>query len=420
MKCNKWTMALAAAGVVSLGSVVQAEEAQHQVLTALSSTTLSGYIDTSATWKLGTDQGGGRLPGHVFDGADKMDGFNLDAIKLTLAKPLDEGQWAAGYNVDLIFGSNANFYQAVPNGGFGGIPTANTSDFAIKNAYVELRAPVGNGIDIKVGVFDTIIGYEVFDAVGNPNYSRSYGFALEPTQHTGILLSYKFTDWLSAAAGVANTAFGPINDRGVQGIGNTPIESSKAYMGSVTVTLPDAAGSFAGSTFYVGVVNGFDGNSVFGAPNGETERTSSYYAGATVKTPLDGLAVGAAFDYRTDFGSTMQPGLSLPENKAYAVAGYLSYSPKDSKFKINDRVDYTNADPGTWYPAGEPGVSAMDPNREHLLSNTLTVDYSLWDNVITRGEFRWDHSLTGDRPFGGTDNPMKNAFILAANIIYKF
>lgn len=417
MKCNKWTLALAAAGVVSLGSVAQAEEAaQRQVLTALSSTTLSGYVDTSADWQLGTVRGGGRLPGHVFDGADKMDGFNLDAVKLTLAKPLDEGQWAAGYNVDMIFGSDADFYQAVPNG-FGGAP-ANTSNFAIKNAYVELRAPVGNGIDIKVGVFDTIIGYEVFDTVSNPNYSRSYGFALEPTQHTGILLSYKFTDWLAAAAGVANTAFGPINDRGFRGYGNDTIESSKAYMGSVTLTLPDSAGSFAGSVFYVGVVNGLDGATVFNGANGETERTSNYYAGATVKTPLDGLAVGAAFDYRTDFDSGL--GVNLPENKAYAVAGYLSYGPKDSKFKINDRVDYTNADPGTWYPAGEPGVSAMDPNREHLLSNTLTLDYALWDNVTTRGEFRWDHSLTGDRPFGGNDNPMKNAFILAANIIYKF
>src|ERR1051325_4808954 len=107
MKCNKWTMALAATGVVSLGSVAQGEEAaQHQVLTALSSTTLSGYVDTSAIWKPGTDRGavGGRMPGHTFDGADKMDGFNLEAVKLTLEKPLDEGNWSAGYKTDLIFG----------------------------------------------------------------------------------------------------------------------------------------------------------------------------------------------------------------------------------------------------------------------------------------------------------------------------
>jgi hypothetical protein len=432
MKCNKWTIALAAAGVVSVGSIAQAEEApQHQVLTALSSTTISGYVDTSMDWKPGTDSpsGSGRLPGHVFDGPGKMDGFNLDAVKVNIAKPLDDkDQWAAGYDVDLVFGSNANFYQATPNLGTG--PNnggVNTSNFAIKHAYVDLRAPVGNGLDIKVGVFDTIIGYEVFDTVSNPNYSRSYGFALEPTQNTGVLLSYKFTDWLSASAGIANTAFGPINDRAFVGATGatesryTPAhygpESSKAYMGSLTVTLPDSTGPVGGSVLYLGVVNGLDGATVFGGANGESQRTSSYYAGATFKTPVDGLAAGVAFDYRTDFDTGL--GVNLPENKAYAVAGYLSYSPKNAKWKVNDRVDYTNADPGTWYGAG-PGVSAVDPNRQHLLSNVLTLDYSLWSNVVTRGEFRWDHSLTGDRPYGGYDNPMKNAYILAANIIYKF
>lgn len=427
MKCNKWTLALAAAGVVSLGSVAQADEAkQNQVLTALSSTTLSGYVDTSATWWLGTARGGGRLPGHVFDGADKMDGFNLDAVKLTLSKPLDEGQWAAGYNVDLIFGSNANFYQALPNLNTGPAGTgANTSDFAIKNAYIELRAPVGNGLDIKVGVFDRIIGYEVFDSVNDPNYSRSYGFSLEPTQHTGVLLSYRFADWLSASAGIANTAFGPINERAFRGT-MPAAESIKAYMGSLTVTLPDSTGPLSGSALYVGVINGLNGATVFGGANGETQRTSNYYAGATFKTPMEGLGVGVAFDYRTDF-DTGNFGLPLPENKAYALAGYVSWAPKDSKFKVNDRIDYTSADPGTYYPVGEPGVGGTvgeggvsGVTREHLLSNTLTLDYSLWDNVITRGEFRWDHSLTGDRPFGGVDNPMKNAFILAANLIYKF
>ena len=40
----------------------------------------------------------------------------------------------------------------------------NTSDFAIRQAYVALRAPVGNGLDFKVGVFDSIIGYESVDS----------------------------------------------------------------------------------------------------------------------------------------------------------------------------------------------------------------------------------------------------------------
>ncbi|MBI3191954.1 MAG: hypothetical protein HYZ36_04750, partial [Pedosphaera parvula] len=95
MKLNLWTAGLVAAGVVSLGSVVQAEEASSQLLTALSSTTLSGYVDTSAIWKFGT--GNASLPGRQYDGPSKMDGFNLNVVGLSLERPLDEGQWSAGY-----------------------------------------------------------------------------------------------------------------------------------------------------------------------------------------------------------------------------------------------------------------------------------------------------------------------------------
>ncbi|HPU54916.1 MAG TPA: hypothetical protein PLH97_01370, partial [Verrucomicrobiota bacterium] len=54
MKFNKWTLGLAAVGVVSLASAAQAEETANTVLTALSSTTLSGNVDTSLQWNFGS------------------------------------------------------------------------------------------------------------------------------------------------------------------------------------------------------------------------------------------------------------------------------------------------------------------------------------------------------------------------------
>ena len=30
----------------------------------------------------------------------------------------------------------------------------------LRQAYIALRTPLGNGIDWKIGVFDTIVGYE--------------------------------------------------------------------------------------------------------------------------------------------------------------------------------------------------------------------------------------------------------------------
>ena len=65
MKFNKWTVGLAAVGVVSLASAARADEKQMSMVnTALSSTTLSGYVDTSAMWSLGS-QNGGKIPAYT-------------------------------------------------------------------------------------------------------------------------------------------------------------------------------------------------------------------------------------------------------------------------------------------------------------------------------------------------------------------
>src|ERR1035441_6372993 len=59
---NAWTVALVSAGVVSLPAAARAEETAttNSVLTALSTTTISGYVDTSAQWNPGT--GNANLP----------------------------------------------------------------------------------------------------------------------------------------------------------------------------------------------------------------------------------------------------------------------------------------------------------------------------------------------------------------------
>src|SRR5437867_1293854 len=158
MKVNKWTLGLAAVGLVSLPTLVQAEEKASTVMTALSSTTISGYVDTSAQWDFGT--GNANPPGFIYN-KGKQDGFNLDKVKLRIERPLDEAQWAAGYRVDLLFGPDANVFGTTSTF----LPA---SDFAIQQAYVSLRAPVLNGLDFKMGVFDSIIGYESHDSVNNP------------------------------------------------------------------------------------------------------------------------------------------------------------------------------------------------------------------------------------------------------------
>ena len=360
MKFNKWTVALAALGVVSLASAAKAEEKASPIMTALSSTTISGYVDTSAEWNPGT--GNANLPPYRFNSNTKADGFNLDVIQLTVAKPLDESDWAAGYRMDLWFGPDANALNTSSTG-------INSSDFNIRQAYVALRAPVGSGLDIKMGVFDSIIGYESIEAGNDPNFTRSYGNTIEPVNHTGVLASYRFCDCFSASAGVADTASGPINGRAQNGssgvVGgpfagfwnyvyanndsgvtqsdvqgsNAKAESYKSYMGSIALTAPDSMGFMSGSTLYAGIVNGYN-SSVWGSGIGADQ--TSYYVGGTMATPVTGLRLGAAFDLveYQDMGRQTPAGYVTMDPNLWALAGYVSYQATE-KLSFHGRLDYT-------------------------------------------------------------------------------
>ena len=378
---NPWTSALVAAGVVSIGSVLQAEEAQNPVMTALSSTTISGYVDTSAIWKMGPDTDGAFLPGRLYDNADRMNQFNLNVVELNIARPADRTtDWAAGYKVSLLFGPDANLFGSTSTLSTG------TSDFAIKNAYVDLWLPVQNGLNVKIGVWDTVIGYEVFESGNNPNYSRSYGYYLEPQIHTGVLATYQLSDYVTVQGGIANDS---------NQINYHPSRGKFAYMGAVTLTAPDSFGALSGATLSGGVVS---------TGRADLPNTYNYYVGATLPTPIEGLNVGVAFDY---FGTGEYADDTT--QYAYALAGYLTYKVTD-QLKTACRVD--------WAKSGDSlfGVWAPGNDEVEFLAVTGTIDYALWANVISRLEFRWDHDLKSSGLVAGMDN----AYTLALNVIYNF
>ena len=395
MKFNKWTLGLAALGAVSLTSAAQAEEKMNVVQTAVSSTTISGYIDTSMQWNVGT--GNENLPGYAFGGSGKADGFNLNVFQLTVAKALDESEWAAGYRADLWFGPDANTLNTA-SAFLGGVNVPSIQDFAIRQAYVALRTPVGNGIDWKVGVFDTILGYETLESGNNPNMTRSYGFTLEPTTQTGLLATYRFTESIAVTGGVVDTVGPKINAR-------SDTESYKAYTGSVALTAPSDWGWLAGSSLYGGVLVGFD----LAANGGAGGTRDNYYVGATVNTPVTGLKAGISFDYvhmwnGASTASIISPALGAPVDNQYAWALYLSYQATE-KMSLHGRAETIR----------EQGDVAGSDNEAYAL--TGTIQYNLWENVISRAEIRWDH---GDQDSYGADADLKNAVMVAANIIYKF
>jgi len=419
MKFNKWTLGLAAVGVVSLASVAKAEETMSMVKTAVSGTTISGYVDTSVEWAV--------CPSHTTLGDQgwnyssffsvpfrqyKQDGFNLNSVGITIEKPLDETPWASGYKVQLVYGPDGNSLLG--------------EDMPIKQAYVTLRVPVGNGIVFKIGQFDTIIGYEVFEAGNNPNFTRSFGWGIEPTEHTGILASYQINDSIAVSAGVANSLSAGINTI-KSGPGNRYSKDAwdKTGLASITLTAPQSWGFMAGSSFSSGIVYGMD--SAYG------DNSVNIYAGLTVPTPIKGLAFGASFDYKSSCydGSYDYYGPEKQSVEAYAFALYGTWQATE-KLSLNLRGEYAHEDYNDsyyFYDSFDGFGKEQYRYQADVFSLTATLQYNLWANVISRLELRYDalcqtDHTSGNDEFGhysyGYSYPSVDQLSLYLNIIYKF
>ena len=151
------------------------------------------------------------------------------------------------------------------------------------------------------------------------------------------------------------------------------------------------------------------------------------YIGGTIATPVTGLRAGVAWDLlNVNTSPHSGPAANTKvEADAWSLAGYLSYQATE-KLSLHGRFEYITGDvdsPGG-LGVGSVGFGTLG---QDLLDNsiyalTATAQYDLWKNVITRLEFRWDHSEHG-KIFGGqtVGAPiLQNAYLLAANIIYKF
>jgi len=359
--------------------------------TALSSTVISGYVDVAAQYDAGNYGPFAGTPAGTFPG--KVDAFSLNDIDIALDHPEDESPWAAGYHIDINAGTDAVGLGVGPQGTQAAFASG-TSSIAVRQAYVVLRTPVGNGIDWKMGVQDDIIGYEGNTDGGNPNYTRSIGYSIEPTTLLGLIGSYKITDAVTVQAGLAD-ANSPLGTTAVSHW--VPQSSDKTIAAAVAFTAPDSFGWAKGATLNLGTLLNID-------KGGQ----DNYYAGVTIPTPISALKVGASFDLvSTENAVTV---LNSKNDSGWVLGAYGSIQATD-KLSFNLRGEYYDLEGN---PTEYGGIYGNGKGEEV----TATIQYNLWANVISRAEFRWDHVDSGVAfANGGAD---ANSYLLALNLIYTF
>jgi hypothetical protein len=137
--------------------------------------------------------------------------FSLDMAELNIEKTLGN----SGINIGIAYGNWANTFNSVIDATTspGVKPTLN-----VTNTYFWHK--VGDtGITAKLGKFETGIGNETYNYMDNLNYTRSYGFSLQPIFLTGLNVMYSQTMWdvgVTVGNSINNTDYDENNNRMVQ------------------------------------------------------------------------------------------------------------------------------------------------------------------------------------------------------------
>ena len=139
-------------------------DAKDPPVAAMTSVSISGFVTSSYFYDMASSKDSHPV-GYLWNTA--LNQFTLNAVKLTLASPaVDKDKWDAAYRVSLMYGQNAKVDNS----------TSGTVGYqAIREAYVELNAPIGTGLDFRAGELISLLNYESGDGGAvNANFSQGY------------------------------------------------------------------------------------------------------------------------------------------------------------------------------------------------------------------------------------------------------
>lgn len=218
------------------------------VETAKPGVVLSGYVDAGYTYNFNgptvTTSGNYRDLGESL--SPKGD-FNINAFKLVLEKPLgDKNEFAAGFRTDLVYGEDANMFGGSSAPNLTGVNTSGASDFTLQQAFVQFRAPVGNGLDFKVGKFGSFLGFEAPERAANINITHGAVWWLQGGQHVGVQALYKFNDIIDVGFTINN---GYNTADGVDSV-STINGDRYGFSGKLNVTAPGGNANIQQAFYY--------------------------------------------------------------------------------------------------------------------------------------------------------------------------
>lgn len=136
----------------------------------------------------------GKYLGSVPAGYSDHFSFFVDEVELDLMKSFGEN---IRLRADLDFMRQASSGAGIPAGGF-----------ILEQAYATANIPLGNGIEVLLGRFNTPVGFEAADVAENDTISKSIIVqGLRPENTTGVKIYYPFSDLVDLHFYVVNSLF---------------------------------------------------------------------------------------------------------------------------------------------------------------------------------------------------------------------
>ncbi len=351
--------------------------AESKAVQALSAVNISGFVQASYFYNTETPADG-FSDGYLWNTRDNS--FSLNKVKLTLASnALDKDKWDAGYRVSMIWGEDAPIVNT-------GLRAAPNGFENLREAFVELNAPIGTGLNIKVGQLISLLNYESGDGgAANNNFSQGYQwFYTGNGPSAGVQLGYALNDMVDFKVRVQNGMYaGPLDNN-----------NAKTLLGAIGIK-PTADLWFS--------LIGFGGNENVGMD----VMGGSLLAGYQVTKPF---SVGMEFDYfNFDFGAA--------DADLISIGTFLNYDVTE-KVGLGLRAEYLDDKDGGGIkgigPRAGAAINSLDADGD-LASVAFTVTFKPTPAVRIQPEVRYD-TTSYKGGFDGKDD----RWIIGAGISYLF
>ena len=427
------------AAVASLSLADSAPEASAQdtkkmvqnnfVETAQKGIKLSGYVDSGYSYNFAGSGNQSSITGRFGGDSAQRGDFNLYAVKVAIEKALtSENKAQAGFRTDIMLGEDATYFLNRTAGATTNVDN-NSNSLFLEQAYVEIRAPVGNGWDFKVGKFVSVLGYEVMERPANMNTTFGLLFNLMPLYYTGVFSSYKFDDYIDMKLGVVN---------GSNSDNNTTLNPDAgdgcAVIASLDFIAPSGNATWSNNIQYS---TGNDNNTSVSSTN------TSQNSEAGVTPP--GISVSSFLFLYNSWGNwapTFSAGKLLlafdtllgqatgsstyPSNVntcRYGAALYAKYQFNNWFYLAGRGETIGSNNAGAFGNHGSTTTAAGHVTGNNIWEYTLTAGFNVIDNLLVRAEYRIDwgsniyNTVSGNQNGSASGGPV---YYAGAEVVYSF